>query len=338
MKRALAEPAHETSARARTSSPARDAAASASPTAAAQPAARARTLTKDECVALALSWFEAERDGAGWAEPRFALAAEGLPADGYAWRVPTSLFFGLMAARLGSGAEDNAAKRRRELRVRVENLAEAREQTEAFREDVFTGVVLRGESCFGWASSAGVLADLPAALFRRGTEPVPLRAGEAAAGVRRHATELLAALDDGCGHVNGAHRRQLEMAARGEQPHIAAQLERVLAADPTTDFVFCARAYGGGPWRLALTLASVAERLQATSVTVPEQFGDGRYVYSPTDAQSAPTAGNALVGAELRADGSTSYIRLHLADTVPGDTRRCAFKRESGAAGEPRAE
>lgn len=291
-----------------------------------------RALSKDECVALALRYFQAAHDGIAWSEPRFTPAPEGVPASGYAWRVPTSLFFGLRAVRLGDGAEENTAKRRRELRLSVRNLAEAREQIEAFREDVYTGIVLRGDDSFGWASSPSDLTTLPAALFRCSTEPELVRAGEAAACVQRHATQLLALLDAGGGHVNGRHRAQLEEAARGAQPHLSSELDRALAADPTSEFAFCARAYGGGPWRLALTLSCVADRLGLRAFSVPEQFGDGSLVFSPSTAAAAGGGdgdsgsarhASALLGAELRADGSASYIRLQLADTAPGDTHRC---------------
>jgi hypothetical protein len=94
--------------------------------------AEPRVLTKEQCVALALAHFEVAWNGAGWSEPSATLAADDAHADGYAWRMPTSVFFGLRVVQFGAGAQKNEAKNRRELSVQVDNPAEGRAQTEAF--------------------------------------------------------------------------------------------------------------------------------------------------------------------------------------------------------------
>ena len=117
------------------------------------------------------------------------------------------------------------------------------------------------------------------------------------------------------------HTRQLERLAEGHGGEaIAAAFEEILSRDDSAAFSFCARAFGGGAWRAALTFEALVarvvpwpRRLLATSITVDEMWGGRVHAYSPATKHD-------LVGSEFRYDGSCRHVRVTLSDTSPGST------------------
>jgi hypothetical protein len=263
--------------------------------------------------------------GTGWSEPPLQLRAPVAGDNLIFWRVPTSLFFGLMPTRMGENATWNGSKQRFEQAHVVHNPAEARQQPETFVRGKFVGVVLRGGAArHGWASLDDSAAETwpPELMYWASPRRHTAQPGRMLEDLQALATELLALEHNERAHFDAAHWMQLEEIANGVGgAAIAHAFTRILDADPSAEYVLTARAYGGGAWRLALTYEALVQRAVGWSrralcpaITVDEMFGGKRLAYVPTVAHAA------LVGAEFRAGGSISYVRVARSDTPPAGT------------------
>jgi hypothetical protein len=266
-------------------------------------------------------------DGA-WTAPTLPRNASTPPppdADLFFWRVPTSLFFGVMPTRLGEHATWNEAKERWQITHQVYNPAEARTQSETFHAKSFVGTILRGgDARYGWASQPAT-PSLPANLMSWSAEPRDARAGHILDDLRALAAEMLEIVKAGDprAHVNALHLAQLEELALGAGGHAIAQaFEGILGSDSTTSYSLVARAYGGGAWRVALTFEALLSRTISLprrllwpllSITVDEMFGGGVQSFAWATRRT-------LVGVEFLADGRTKYVKLQLGDAAPGAT------------------
>ena len=291
-------------------------------------AAGVRHISQEEVTAAVRAAMPMEYTAdTGWTKPELLCnSAEPAPddADHFFWCVPTSMFFGLMPTRLGNRAVHNEKKQRLEVIHTVNNPAEDRSQTEAFHGASFVGIVLRGASAqYGWASQPAA-PSFPDSIMNWSAEARPARAGMILQELRALGSSMLndvVRAGDARAHFNGAHVSQLEELAVGEGGSaIAEAFEAILAADPTSEYSIVARAYGGGAFRAAFTFDRLIERVlswpsppPSVTITVDEMFGGKILEYDHTKRRC-------LVGLEFRADGSTKYVRLKLADTAPTET------------------
>lgn len=254
-----------------------------------------------------------DKDGA-WTPPHVKDPKTGAEPTAVIWRVPTSVFFGLSPEHLGDGAEVHSVKGK-QLVVEVHNPAEQRMQKEAFRLDKYTGVILRGGDVYGWATTPLDPGSLPSTLFCVPLTPRAIQPGTVGKMLRAAAAELLNAVDVPGALVPTTVRGQLHALANGtDDNRIASALESVMAADPTSRFVFTGRLYGGGPWRGCLTFEELARKAAPVSGRMQGRFG-GRVVmvdemFGDRKLALASHSKDTLVGCEWRKDGTVAYVRV----------------------------
>lgn len=282
----------------------------------APPAAAVERVSKEQCIeavqTLVACEFDPERSR--WKEP--VSREEGKAAHAIRWRVNTSLFFGATVREFGADKVWNEAKKRDEIPARLWNPAEQRHQDEALRgDDVYTGIVLRGEGegAYGFATSD--FAKLPKTVFQLSTDAVAVTEQDVPTLVPKLAKALRDELDRSEGaHIGPSHRAQLEAIAAGaeggsEGERVVQAVQSLVQAGKASQLALCARAYGGGVWRVAVSLRTLGSALGRTSVAVPEMFGADQWTeYAHADVDEL------LVGFELRDDGKPSYVRLTRAD------------------------
>jgi hypothetical protein len=225
--------------------------------------------------------------------------------------------------KLGKRSTYNDAKKRQEMSVEVKNPAESRTQKETLKVGSVTGVILRGGGVFGWTSQDVDTAKFPSSLFMLKTESMPIKSkGDLKQLLSVKAKEILNQKDSPSACFNRDHIAQLRGITEGavEEFTIEDALKGILEFDESSEFEFHARAFGGGPYRAALTFDMLVKkcvpwyrRMFSRKITIDEMWGEKQLEYSTKNK-------SCFVGIEYRGDGKKHYIRVTVQDRSPSET------------------
>jgi hypothetical protein len=291
-------------------------------------------ISKDECIDKVATLFPIKYESGKWSELKSDFqnnqlkisteCTDTLKGTGlYYWKVPTSIFFGLNPTTLGKASTYNEKKQRQELTVEVTNPAESRKQKETLKLDAITGVVLRGNGVFGWTSQPVDTSKFPSSLYMMKTDEKNIEnSSELKLLIQEKSKQLLAGKNAPNSCFNKDHCSQLQNMIEGgsDCKLIENAMNEILSFDETSKYNFHSRAFGGGPWRAAITYDFLVQecvpwyrRMFASKITIDEMWGGKILEYDDHSKFS-------LVGIEFRGDGKKHYIRVTIKDRSPSET------------------
>jgi len=248
----------------------------------------------------------------------------------YAWKVPTSIFFGItpvtadeQAAAGGSEVDDDGHPETPALKFKcaMHNPAENREQEENFKTGKFTGFIIRGEGAYGIATQKTEAKGLPGLVFESaGNMPVPDMTEEA---ILAQLIELSSYVQNEWKDTPGAHFPQShwsDLCCGASFGPMASQFSRVMAVvseiDSNVSWQITTRIYGGGNWRVCMLYKALPTIMGLGRISIPEMWGEKRIACEGENLIK-------LVGVEMPTppgSGNARYVRLAAKDALPGFT------------------